>query len=336
MSDNNAKAKRVTRNDVARRAGVSPAVVSYVINKSKFVSEEKTQAVLDAIKELKYTPNFAARNLKTNRSMQIAFVCDNLRNDWLEKAESYFFQKGYYVSHCYTRDSEEFIQMLIQRQFDGVFMMSNFFSTDQLNEIADVGIPVVIYKTREYGKLRENIVSVVPDYRAGVTKAVNYLCMRGHSRIALVPPIRYKAKDNKNFRYLAYVDALKAQGIPLREDFICRNLDSMQAISGDCINMLLRAKPEDRPTAFVASTDYIGLHLVNAVRQLGLRVPEDVAVVGCDNTFLAEMVTPPLTSVDFSKDAFAKALADTMTDLIDGKEAEDVYLPVSLVLRGSV
>ena len=75
--------KNATRNDVAKLAGVSPAVVSYVINKTKFVSEEKTQAVLDAIKELNYQPNLYARSLKTNRSMQIAFVCDNLRNDWL-------------------------------------------------------------------------------------------------------------------------------------------------------------------------------------------------------------------------------------------------------------
>ena len=87
--------KNATRNDVAKLAGVSPAVVSYVINKTKFVSEEKTQAVLDAIKELNYQPNLYARSLKTNRSMQIAFVCDNLRNDWLEIAEKKLDKLGY-------------------------------------------------------------------------------------------------------------------------------------------------------------------------------------------------------------------------------------------------
>ena len=95
--------KNATRNDVAKLAGVSPAVVSYVINKTKFVSEEKTQAVLDAIKELNYQPNLYARSLKTNRSMQIAFVCDNLRNDWLEIAEKKLDKLGYNVSHCYSR-----------------------------------------------------------------------------------------------------------------------------------------------------------------------------------------------------------------------------------------
>ena len=169
--------KRVTRNDVAKRAGVSPAVVSYVMNSSKYVSEEKTLAVKKAIEELQYRPNIQARGLKTNRSMQVAFVCDNLRNDWLEGAETLLFEKGYYVSHCYSRDGEDFIQMLIARRFDGIFMMSNRFSTAQLNEIAEAGIPVVLYKTRKYGELNPKIISLVPDLMDGVKKSVNYLAL---------------------------------------------------------------------------------------------------------------------------------------------------------------
>ena len=106
--------KKITRNDVAKLAGVSPAIVSYVINQTKFVSEEKTLAVKKAIEELHYRPNLYARSLKTNKSMQIAFVCDNLRNNWLDIAENMFFDKGYFVSHCYSRDGEDFIQMLIE------------------------------------------------------------------------------------------------------------------------------------------------------------------------------------------------------------------------------
>lgn len=106
--------KKITRNDVAKLAGVSPAVVSYVLNHTKTVSEEKTLAVKRAIEELNYTPNLYARSLKTNKSMQIAFVCDNLRNDWLEIAEKKFMTKGYFVSHCYSRDSDDFIKALIE------------------------------------------------------------------------------------------------------------------------------------------------------------------------------------------------------------------------------
>ena len=100
--------KKITRDDVAKLAGVSPAVVSYVINQTKFVSEEKTQAVRRAIEELQYRPNLHARSLKTNKSMQIAFVCDNLRNNWLEIAEQKFFDRGYVhaVQPLYGRPAE--------------------------------------------------------------------------------------------------------------------------------------------------------------------------------------------------------------------------------------
>lgn len=138
-------------------------MVSYVINKTKFVSEEKTQAVLDAIKELNYQPNLYARSLKTNRSMQIAFVCDNLRNDWLEIAEKKLDKLGYNVSHCYSRDGDDFIQSLISGRYDAVFMLSNRYKAVQLNRIAEAGIPVVLYKTREYSHLEPNIVAVAPN-----------------------------------------------------------------------------------------------------------------------------------------------------------------------------
>ena len=178
--------KNATRNDVAKLAGVSPAVVSYVINKTKFVSEEKTQAVLDAIKELNYQPNLYARSLKTNRSMQIAFVCDNLRNDWLEIAEKKLDKLGYNVSHCYSRDGDDFIQSLISGRYDAVFMLSNRYKAVQLNRIAEAGIPVVLYKTREYSHLEPNIVAVAPNLYSGVEKTVNYLVFRGHRRILFV------------------------------------------------------------------------------------------------------------------------------------------------------
>ena len=180
--------KKITRDDVAKLAGVSPAVVSYVINQTKFVSEEKTQAVRRAIEELQYRPNLHARSLKTNKSMQSAFVCDNLRNNWLEIAEQKFFDRGYFVSHCYSRDGDEFIQTLIEGRFDGVFMLSNRYTAAQLNQIAGAGIPVVLYKTRDYSFLESNIVTVAPDIYSGVEKTVNYLVFRGHKRILLAPP----------------------------------------------------------------------------------------------------------------------------------------------------
>lgn len=328
--------KRVTRNDVAKLAGVSPAVVSYVINSSKYVSDEKKAAVKKAIKELGYMPNMQARGLKTSQSMQIAFVCDNLRNDWLEIAESLLFEKGYYVSHCYSRDDKNFIPMLISRQFDAVFMMSNRYSTADLNILAKAGIPIVLYKTRNYGELASNIVTVAPDYYDGVIKSVNYLALKGHKNIALIPPVRYRVSgmEDDGFRVRAYMEAMEQNGLIPKKELICTETESLKEILSSVFNMMLKGK-EEKPTAFVTGTDYIAVHLIQEIRKLGLKIPEDVAVMGVDNTFLASIVDPPLTSIDFSKEDFSEKLVDTILKLIAGETPPDQYIRVSIAVRES-
>lgn len=328
--------KKITRNDVAERAGVSPAVVSYVINQTKFVSEEKTLAVKKAIEELHYRPNVYARSLKTNRSMQIAFVCDNLRNDWLEIAEKMFFDKGYFVSHCYSRDGEDFIQMLIEGRFDGVFMLSNRYTASQLNEIAQAGIPIVLYKTRDYSFLESNIVTVAPDIYGGIMKAVSYLIARGHKRIILAPPLRYNMNLKKGYRERAYKEALEKNGLVYDESLVCRNTDTMEAICSTVFDLIFSGKAEDRPTALVAGDDYLAANIMQYVKKLGLEVPKDLAVIGMDDTYLSEILSPRLSSVDFSKEEFSRKLVDTMLRLVEGEGAQDEFIRVSLSVRESV
>ena len=105
--------------------------------------------------------------------------------------------KGYFVSHCYSRDSDDFIKALIEGRFDGVFMLSNRYIASQLNSIASAGIPIVLYKTRDYSFLEPNIVKVAPDIYAGITQANSYLIARGHKKIILAPPPPYNMKREK-------------------------------------------------------------------------------------------------------------------------------------------
>lgn len=239
--------KKITRNDVAKLAGVSPAIVSYVINQTKFVSEEKTLAVKKAIEELHYRPNLYARSLKTNKSMQIAFVCDNLRNNWLDIAENMFFDKGYFVSHCYSRDGEDFIQMLIEGRFDGVFMLTNRYTASELNEIAGAGIPIVLYKTRDYSFLEPNIITVAPDIYGGIKKVVNYLIVKGHKRIIFAPPLRYNMNLKKGFRERAYKDALEENGLSYEENLVCRNTDALETICSTIFDLVFPGRRRIAP-----------------------------------------------------------------------------------------
>ena len=134
--------KRVTRDDVAKLAGVSPAVVSYVMNNSNYVSEEKRIAVLNAVKELKYTPNIFAKNLRSDRSNQVALVGDTLQAELYGELSSQLFEKGYFTSLFYSRKEDAFIDRLIAGRFDAIFMASNAFDVSQLNRISENGIPL--------------------------------------------------------------------------------------------------------------------------------------------------------------------------------------------------
>lgn len=327
--------KKVTRNDVAKLAGVSPAVVSYVINQTKTVSPEKTAAVKKAIEELQYRPNLYARSLKTNKSMQIAYVCDNLRNDWLEISEKMFFDQGYFVTHCHSRDGDDFIQMLIEGRFDGVFMLSNRYTATQLNQIAGAGIPIVLYKTREYSFLEPNIVAVAPDISGGIMKAVSYLAVRGHKKIILALPLRYNMNLEKGYRERAYKEAVESNGLVYDESLICGDTASKEAIFSSIFDLVFAVDPKERPTAIVAGDDYLAGHIMQYLKKLGLQIPDDLAIVGMDNMYLAEMVSPPLTSIDFSKKEFSRKLVDTMLKLIREETAEDEFINVSLMVRES-
>lgn len=181
--------QRVTRNDVAKLAGVSPAVVSYVINDSNYVSQEKREAVLKAVKELEYTPNVFAKSLRTNRSNQIALVGDTLQAELYEELSAQLFQKGFFSCLFYSQKEDTFINRLIEGRFAAIFMASNAFTAEQLNRIVQNGIPLILYQSREYIGLDPRIVIRAPDIYNDVKQILNYLIMKGHRRIAFVAPL---------------------------------------------------------------------------------------------------------------------------------------------------
>lgn len=329
--------KLATRNDVAKAAGVSPAVVSFVLNNSNYVSEEKRKAVLAAIEQLNYVPNQMARGLKTNRSGHIAFVADSFLNDWLSELESILSENAYYVSLNYTREDNRFVDMLMRRQYECIFMMSNSLSTQQLNLIAESGIPLILFRTRSYGALHPRIVTVAPDYYDGVRKSVDYLALKGHTRIALIPPIRYKTLGIRgdDFRIRAYVESLQKNSLPIEESLVCTETQTIESVLESVFRMITSNEAPFKPTAFVVGTDFLAAQIIRLIRQLGRTVPDDIAVIGADNTAFASLMSPTLTSVDFSKSEFAQKAADKMIRLMNGETPEGEYLKVNLVIRDS-
>jgi len=329
--------RAVTRNDVAKLANVSPAIVSYVLNNSNYVSEEKREAVLQAISALNYIPNQLARGLKTNRSSQFAFVCDNIQTELFETVEESLFEKGYYLSLNYSRDTEGFLEMLVSRQLDGIFMATNMFSSSQLNYIADKNIPIILYKTKEYKDLDPRVKAVAPNYYDAVKKSVNYLALKGHTCIGMIPPLKYRTKglEGDDYRARAFKKSLELHNLAVSEDLICTKTKTVADIYESVFSMLSNPNPKLRPTSLVVGNDYLAAQIIQYLKKLNISVPRDLAVVGCDNTRIAELTTPALTSVDVSKERLAEAYVSKMLDLVNGKEVEGEYTDVHLIIRES-
>ena len=107
------------------------------------------------------------------------------------------------------------------------------------------------------------------------------------------------------------------------------------AILSSVFNMLVNSRMDEKPTAFITGNDYEAVHIMQYIKKMGLKVPQDVAVVGVDNTYLSEVVSPTLTSLDFSKERFSEKLVSTMMSLLEGEIPEDEYIKVSIVMRES-
>jgi LacI family transcriptional regulator len=166
---------------------------------------------------------------------------------------------------------------------------------------------------------------------------VDYLARKGHTRIALIPPNKYLTKGVKgdDFRVRAYVEALEKNRLRVDAKLVCTTTDTVELIEESVRTMLTKPLPALRPSGFVVGNDYLAAQIMRFIKMLGLKIPEDAAVIGADNTVIAPILSPALTSIDFSKKEFAQKTVETLLALIDGKKAKGEYLKVNLVVRES-
>ena len=140
---------------------------------------------------------------------------------------------------------------------------------------------------------------------------------------------------NRGYRERGYRDALEANGIPYDERYVCTNADTMEGVLSHVFDMVFSKSKDERATAVIAGNDFIAASIMQYVKKLGMKIPDDLAVVGADNTFIAEIVSPTMTSIDFSKEEFSQKLVDTLMALLRGEKAMDQYIHVSLCVRES-
>ncbi len=333
--------QRPTIKTVAARAGVGRTTVSRVINGSTLVSDEARAAVLAAIAELKYVPNSVARGLVTSRTNSIALVIPESESRL--GAEPYFAAviRGVSTGLADTRTQLQLILVrdqgerdrltasVAERRVDGVLLASVHEHDPLPALLEDMGLPTVLAGRRAPG---ETLSHVCADNVGGAHAAVRHLLERGRTRIGTVTgPMDM---DVGRGRLQGWQDALRTAGARPEERLVAR-ADFTEEGGRAAVRTLLDRVP-DLDALFVAS-DVMAVGALSELRARGRRVPEDVAVVGFDDSFLARHTHPPLTTVRQPVEELGTTIARVLLREIADPTAprQHLTLPTELVVRES-
>lgn len=338
--------QRITHRDVARRANVSTAVVSYVVNNGpRPTSPEARARVLKAIEELGYHPNAFAKSLRSQRTHTIAFIAYDLfpfdvfvspysagiltgLTAELRTHENYLLIYPQVIGE----DLAPLNRLLRSGRLDGVVvrLIQDPPVTDSLMEmIAATNVPCVCIE-RPCAE-RFPFKSVTYDDMLGATLATRYLIEQGHRRIAhLRGDLHYASAQA---RLQGYRQALSDAGIPLDQHLIQGDTWSSADAAAGTHQLLGLSEP---PTAIFAASDDLALVALEILHQEGYEVPRDMAIIGFDDIQLAEQSWPPLTTVKIPLAELGRRAADLILRMSMGDEdIESVTVPVELIRRGT-
>lgn len=323
--------------DVARLAGVSTATVSHVINNSRFVSEETRARVLDAVERCAYYPNAHARSLASGRSHILGLLISDIANPFfpelVKSIETAAFESGFDVVLSNTNyDSERtshYVKRLIERKVAGVALMTSELDPALVDELARQQVSVVFLDLDAPGV---NMSNLCIDYRAGIEEAVCRLAALNHRRIAFIGgPARLRSSVK---RCDAFRDAV-GKYLPGAPRPLIYEGDFKLEGGRSAARAVLSEK--EMPTAVMTANDMMALGAMQEFRAAGLRIPEDISIVGFDDIAFATLCDPPLTTVCLPRTELGRRAVEALTASLEHPErvGVEIRIPTYLVERGS-
>jgi LacI family transcriptional regulator len=322
----------MTLQEVARRARVSTATVSRVLNNTASVKTSTRARVLKAIKELKYSPNLHARSLAGAPSRSIGVIVSNIENpfflDVYKAVETAARAEGYEVIMANTDYSPErlvtSIRLMLGRRLAGLAAIVSEMDAAVFQELSGQRIPVVFY---DVGTPSRNITNIRVDYRSGMDKLTSYLYSLGHRRIGYIG--HHVTLGPIHERLQAVADAAARYS-----DFEVETVTDADTLEGGrrAARALLERAP--RLTALICVNDVMAVGTLRELRAQGRRVPEDVSVTGFDNITLAQFAIPSLTTVHIPRDQIGRTICDCLIRDDEARNREFVIEP-ELVVRDS-
>lgn len=322
--------------EVAKRAGVSTATVSRVLNNIDVVRHTTRARVMKAVQALNYHPNLHARTLAGGKSRTIGMIASNLENpyffDIFRALEAEAHAHGYevVVAHTDYRPDQlvRGVRLMIGRRVAGLAVMVSEMDPDLIRELAASKIPVVF---SDVGTPRRNISNIRVNYRRGIERAVEYLHGLGHRRLAFCG--HHTALGPTNERESAFVEAVSRHA-PETEWRTAADQDGLEGGRQAAREIL---DSGFRPTAIICVNDFMAVGVLRELRDRGLRVPAEVSVTGFDNIALSEFSSPPLTTLQIPRErigrlAFQILVPEEAKGAAPGRE---IVIDPELVLRES-
>jgi DNA-binding LacI/PurR family transcriptional regulator len=320
---------------VARRAKVSTATVSRVLNNASVVKSTTRARVVKAIEELKYHPNLHARSLAGGKSRTIGVIVSNMENpfffDIYKTIESDAHTRGYEVVMANTDYRSEqlvtSVRLMIGRRVAGLAAIVSEMAPELMDELHDSRIPVVFY---DVGTPRGNVTNIRVNYRRGIEKVVDYLYSLGHRRLGFIG--HHAILGPINERMKAVMDAVAR--IPSLEVRTAADADTLDG-GRQAARQLLSSGYA--PTAIICVNDITAVGVLRELRERGIRVPQDVSVTGFDNVKLSEFCYPALTTVHIPREQIGHIICESLMSK-SGKSAvaeAEIVIDPEFVLRDS-
>lgn len=322
--------------EVARRARVSTATVSRVLNDSSVVRNSTRARVMKAVEDLNYHPNLHARSLAAGKTNSIGIIVSNMENpffyDIAAKIEADAHRDGYEVLIANTnyddRQLMKNFQLMAGRRVAGLAAIVSEISPDLIDDISEARFPVVFY---DVGPSAKNIARVRLNYRKGMSRLAEYLVQLGHTeRVAWVGHHRELAPLSE--RRQALIDAYAA----LAPQTELKTFGGTDSLEGGWLVTRELLGTDFKPTAIVCANDLMAVGVLRALRELGIGVPEQISVTGLDNIKFSEFCSPSLTTVHVPRDRVGSLVYGKLIAGIDSPGfTTELVIDPDLVVRES-
>jgi DNA-binding LacI/PurR family transcriptional regulator len=325
--------------DVARKAKVSTATVSRTVNRVVTVDAQLAKRVWKAIAELGYYPNRQARALVSGRSRVFGLIVSEITNPFfpeiVQTFETLAVEKNYEILLTSTihdpRRMELAVRRMIEGRVDGVAILTFGMEDELLEHLRFRNLPLVFV---DVGPKAPRVSNIRVDYAQGIRQAVQHLAAMKHERIGFVSgPLKLRSAVARKD---AFVNSMREIGLPVSSDFV---VQGDHRLEGGKLALQALYQLREQPTALLCSNDMTAIGVLRQAFELGIKVPDDLSVVGFDDTRLADFMIPPLTTVQMSQTELARLAFDALYKEVKREtpspNGTEYTLKTQLILRNS-